>query len=248
MKKIFTLIAVATMAISVQAENKTVQFKVGDGLQNGGEVKELKDDARKVVASFGWGTTDNWKTEAADVKITYGGVEYEFNTYFTTNSTNGNGGADLAVDASSPYNYFFFVPQYSGTLIVALQNGGTNNTEKPMWCYENGEFHAGTIIGDGTLNIEYDGHSDIRTLNGGSAVNGGLLIPVTGGKQYTFSVNGSKVRWMGFIYEYDPDATGIEAVKAEAAQNGAAFNLAGQQVDSNFKGVVVKNGKKMIQK
>ena len=43
-------------------------------------------------------------------------------------------------------------------------------------------------------------------------------------------------------------ATGIQGVKTVNAQNGAVFNLAGQRVDANYKGVVIVNGKKMIQK
>ena len=44
-------------------------------------------------------------------------------------------------------------------------------------------------------------------------------------------------------------ATGIATVKKTAnAQSNAIFNLAGQRVDANYKGVVIVNGKKMIQK
>ena len=45
------------------------------------------------------------------------------------------------------------------------------------------------------------------------------------------------------------DATGIQNVKnAAQAQDGAIYNLAGQKVDAAYKGLVIKNGKKMIQK
>ena len=45
------------------------------------------------------------------------------------------------------------------------------------------------------------------------------------------------------------EATGIQNVKnAAEAQDGAIYNLAGQKVDAAFKGLVIKNGKKMIQK
>ena len=49
---------------------------------------------------------------------------------------------------------------------------------------------------------------------------------------------------------YTPGApTGIQTVKAETIDvNAPIYNLAGQQVDSSFKGVVIQNGKKMIQK
>ena len=43
-------------------------------------------------------------------------------------------------------------------------------------------------------------------------------------------------------------ATGIQGVKIVNAENDAIFNLAGQRVDANYKGVVIMNGKKMIQK
>lgn len=43
-------------------------------------------------------------------------------------------------------------------------------------------------------------------------------------------------------------ATAIETVKAADAENAVIYNLAGQKVDNSFKGVVIKNGKKMIQK
>lgn len=51
------------------------------------------------------------------------------------------------------------------------------------------------------------------------------------------------------IVRISTDATGISFVNADAkAQNGAVYNLAGQKVNKNFKGVVIKNGKKAIQK
>jgi len=37
-------------------------------------------------------------------------------------------------------------------------------------------------------------------------------------------------------------------VKTVKADNGFIYNLAGQRVDANYKGVVIKNGQKLIQK
>ena len=42
--------------------------------------------------------------------------------------------------------------------------------------------------------------------------------------------------------------TGIKAVKTVKVGNDYIYNLAGQRVDANYKGVVIKNGQKMIQK
>ena len=44
------------------------------------------------------------------------------------------------------------------------------------------------------------------------------------------------------------DPSGIAPVKAVNAQSSVLYNLAGQRVDANYKGIVVKNGAKMIQK
>jgi hypothetical protein len=41
---------------------------------------------------------------------------------------------------------------------------------------------------------------------------------------------------------------GISPVKAEKAGNGMIYNLSGQRVDASYKGLVIKNGQKMIQK
>lgn len=42
--------------------------------------------------------------------------------------------------------------------------------------------------------------------------------------------------------------TGITNITAEKAQNGVRYNLAGQRVSKDFKGVVIENGKKIIVK
>ena len=49
--------------------------------------------------------------------------------------------------------------------------------------------------------------------------------------------------------EFTPvDASGISTINAaEKVSNGAIYNIAGQKVGKDFKGLVIKNGKKMIQ-
>lgn len=67
-----------------------------------------------------------------------------------------------------------------------------------------------------------------------------------------------KLKKFGTIYELDKNnilislngkTTGITNITAdEAAKNAPVYNLAGQKVTKAYKGVVIKNGKKMIQK
>ena len=51
----------------------------------------------------------------------------------------------------------------------------------------------------------------------------------------------------GYIYSIKSGTTGISTAKVEQ-KNGAIYNVAGQMVTSSYKGLVIKNGKKMIQK
>ena len=53
--------------------------------------------------------------------------------------------------------------------------------------------------------------------------------------------------WLDEDGNVESDATAIETVK-QAVNDGVVYNMAGQQVDGNYKGIVIKNGKKMIQK
>ena len=46
---------------------------------------------------------------------------------------------------------------------------------------------------------------------------------------------------------YFGGATGIQAIKNVKSESNVIYNLAGQKVDAAFKGIVIKNGRKMIQ-
>ena len=45
-----------------------------------------------------------------------------------------------------------------------------------------------------------------------------------------------------------PDPSGVNTINVVKADNGAIYNVAGQMVTSSYKGMVIKNGKKFIQK
>ncbi len=70
-----------------------------------------------------------------------------------------------------------------------------------------------------------------------------------------------KIQWFGegdskapqinqgcYIYSLNGETTNINTIKTDADANAPAYNLAGQKVDKSYKGVVIMNGKKMIQK
>jgi hypothetical protein len=94
---------------------------------------------------------------------------------------------------------------------------------------------------------------------------GVFYFPVAKDCKYYAHATGSKISWSGIYFSETEaqsvtvaneessktlvgDETGIAALKAVKAENAAIYNLAGQRVDANYKGVVIINGQKKIQK
>jgi len=119
----------------------------------------------------------------------------------------------------------------------------------------------------------WDGTSEWTKVGaGGLSV---IKFPVYKDCKYIVNANGSKMTASGFLFETTGKAnayytktnettgvettynlltngkpTGISEVNEAAKQsvnNGKTYNLAGQEVDSNYSGVVIKDGKKSIQ-
>lgn len=108
--------------------------------------------------------------------------------------------------------------------------------------YETGKFNYYANDGENKIMI-YDKFSGI-----------GGVSKLTEGEKYTltgiFGVifkNNPEVLPIKAVEKFEP--TGITNITAnEAAKNAPVYNLAGQKVTKAYKGVVIKNGKKMIQK
>lgn len=82
--------------------------------------------------------------------------------------------------------------------------------------------------------------------------NDGKLHPVTSGtigtgKAYLVSTINNTAAARGFAFVDDENTTGINSA-ATVKATGVAFNLAGQRVAPNAKGIVIVNGKKFINK
>jgi hypothetical protein len=81
---------------------------------------------------------------------------------------------------------------------------------------------------------------------------GNVIIDAKAGKTYWLFQSNSQIGFQGYTFapgKSKEDMTGIESIKTIAEKaNGARYNLAGQKVDSTYKGVVIQNGKKMVVK
>ena len=121
----------------------------------------------------------------------------------------------------------------AGKLSVTYSNTGTR-TDEAQRRYLNVN---GTNYGDGTMDTEQATTADIPVAAGEVTISGRM-----GSDTET-----QFLRYYKIVFTKS-DTDGIADVKVIAEQNAPVYNLAGQQVNKSFKGVVIQNGKKMIQK
>ena len=83
-----------------------------------------------------------------------------------------------------------------------------------------------------------------------TAENGNIIeFGLAGGQVYTFQKYSGTGNIMIASIEITPVGTdGISSAVAEKNVNAPVYNLAGQKVDASYKGLIIKNGQKMIQK
>ncbi len=208
MKKIFTLIAVAAMALTVNAQGKYA-MDVEEVIEYGTQPAKAK---RVDNVKMYFGDPDYTGGTVFNAAVAEGSVE-GYTAYTTGNGVNGNkeGGT-----------MYVFKPAIDGNITVAV-------------CLNaNKKFH---ISEDGTDMAGFEGIVVEEKYYGTYTFN------VKANSTYKVWCDGSKLGFYGF--ELKTGAAGIQGVKAEKA-NAAAFNLAGQQVSENYKGVVIKDGKKVV--
>ena len=83
----------------------------------------------------------------------------------------------------------------------------------------------------------------------GRALLGYLSFPVEA-KTYLVFQPSSQVGIYGFQFTPGGDPAGVETIKTEKVWNANApmYNLSGQQVDKSYKGIVIQNGRKFVNK
>ena len=105
---------------------------------------------------------------------------------------------------------------------------------------------------------------DGATLSGNDIQPGNELLTDNGDGKWTLKVDlSTNATLLGLVDDhhllftgdryyptkiYFGGATGIQAIKNVKSESNVMYNLAGQRVDANYKGVVIMNGKKIMQK
>jgi len=237
MKKIFTLIAVAMMAVGANAQ----QFKVAadDQFTVGQKVTSVAD----ITMTFGGSTTpylnkkgdktltDAYKKAAAHATA-FASVGYDA-------STDGNGNNPVGDDNGSSTTptrgtYYVFEPTAAGNLEVA----GVFNADKTVVVSEDGT--------DITSTISYAGTQEDGTLADDFAfvdntfnykLYGTITFAVKAGSKYYVMIQGSKLGFAGF--KFPATAAGINGVEAAATAAPAV-----KKYVENGQIVIEKAGKK----
>ena len=75
---------------------------------------------------------------------------------------------------------------------------------------------------------------------------GYVTVDLEAGKEYYIFSQNAQVGFQGF--EFTTGSTGIENVQFEKVQQNKFYNLQGQAVSKDYKGIVIKNGKKYLNK
>lgn len=221
MKKIFTLIAAAFMAVSVNAQG-VYGVQAGDaGVAAGTTYSGVPN------ITMTWGVAGG-----ADFKDGKASRTLE-KLLGATGYCEGNGQSGKLKSGT----VYYYEPAQAGTLTV----GVVLNAGKA--------FYVQDIDGNNVDFVMTDSEgTTILTENGGkleAKVTGAIVtFSVAAGKKYAVYCAGSKLGYYGF--KYVVGGTGIEGVTADKASSDLLYNVAGQRVNANAKGLVIKNGKKII--
>lgn len=204
-------------------------------------------------------TAEGTYVEPTTVVYSYNNEKTNLTTYKdgATMQMTGNTGKSFANGASITVN---------GTAYTSIKN--SNGVQITFTAATNEKIYRMTFYampntdGDAPKFTEFNGVTftepiEITTVKDGTkptqtimCANGATSVTFTyGGKQVNFVVD-VDYNESGYDSQYDPkQATGIQTVKNETISlNAPMYNLAGQKVAEGYKGVVIQNGVKRIQK
>lgn len=217
MKKIFTLIAVAAMALTVNAqESVIVSFAEGT------------ESANKIDLTEGFSmqcTGNETKNLSSAKKLTIDDTEY-----ISIKISNGAENTVWLPAGKKAASVTFYSYVNKSTSDAADRDNFWSNVNGTDYDVETGgKMKTFTDVDD------YQKNPDVSPA-----------FNLGGATSFTFKNSGYQPCLVMKIVYGDGEAS-INEVK-HFVIDAAAYNLAGQKVSDGFKGIVIKNGKKMIQK
>lgn len=216
MKKFFTLIAVAMMAVGgAMAQTQTVVLS-----------HPTKDKANVLEGAEQLGEgADGWKVLCMNEAKTLDQASFSFTI---------NGGTYRSMKLSNGAQTKICLPEGKvATKLTIYSTGNKELTKDNYWLEVNDETFESTKY---PMTSGADGENpsvNTFTINRTNTI--------------TCTQKGDQ-QCVVFVVEYE-SGTGIANINADSDDaNAPAYNLAGQRVNANAKGLVIKNGKKYVNK
>ncbi len=225
MKKLFTLAAFVLCALTLSAQT-TISFSEEKkaGSLNGQTITS-------TLEGFSLTVTDTKGKASVDANNARFGTA-ESNTAYDHRLKSGA--------TSDDANCMSIAIPASGILQVCARSASSSATDRNLVLTQDGKELYNQVIKDAdVIKITDDDGKTIKVYPVVSvAVNKGT-VDVT---YPTGSLN-------FYAFTFTLTTTGISnTLQTKKESNGAAYNLAGQRVNKNYKGIVICNGKKIIQK
>ena len=223
-----------------------VQFqpiKIEEATQGGGSAIYSWESTGTAVETGGKATYENGETDESKYR-----VNYKNGDYYTICINGKKANMD---DAPGTAN--------GGYILVTLDNELKTDDAIELTGYitknEAGKeasiyflFEKGDGVDDEYI---YGDAANIDPAVGGKISTHTFKVPAASNGSKSFKMSRNKAGTNVFLTKIvitSGGSTGINTVKTVRIADGAIYNLAGQKVDKSYKGVVIMNGKKMVQK
>jgi hypothetical protein len=127
---------------------------------------------------------------------------------------------------------------------IKIAGFNNNNTVKPA---EDADAYQPMKVND-DYTISYANPD--YSINTGKQVFGHVSFDVEAGKTYLMLNPKNQLGIYGFQFTPGGDPSGVETIKTNKVWNADApmYNLSGQKVDKSYKGIVIQNGRKFVNK
>ena len=228
----------------VSSYNNIADFKKNVGENNYG-ILNLKDAEVVYLNKYEGKTSTNTECYVRDAS----GAIVFFNTSFEYEANTVLNGTVLA-----KYTVFNGLPEITITDDENITTSTGNAAPIELAASDVNENYYGNLVSVTGKYAKGEKNQTIDDLVLYDKFKNGYLDNLTDGEAYT--VVGIVVTYYNktdntVIAELAPIkevVTGINDIKAETQSNGAVYNLAGQKVDGSYKGIVIRDGKKYLNK
>lgn len=228
----------------VSSYNNIADFKKNVGENNYG-ILNLKDAEVVYLNKYEGKTSTNTECYVRDAS----GAIVFFNTSFEYEANTVLNGTVLA-----KYTVYNGLPEITITDDENITTSTGNAAPIELAASDVNESYYGNLVSVTGKYAKGDKNQTIDDLVLYDKFKNGYLDNLTDGEAYT--VVGIVVTYYNktdntVIAELAPIkevVTGINDIKAETQSNGAVYNLAGQKVDGSYKGIVIRDGKKYLNK